>query len=232
MFRIGLTGGIGAGKSTTARRLAALGAVVIDHDRLARDAVAPGSVGLARVVERFGDGVLAADGSLDRAALAARVFGDDGARHALEAIIHPEVRRLAAERQAAAVAADPAVVVVHDIPLLVETGQAGDFELLIAVHAPAAVRLRRLVGGRGLSPEQARARIEAQADDATRLAAADVVLDGSGTEAELATQIDALWQRLTTQAAATQAAATQAAATRAAATRAAAGHGSGSVTSA
>ena len=220
MFRIGLTGGIGAGKSTTARRLAALGAVVIDHDRLARDAVAPGSAGLARVVERFGDGVLAPDGSLDRAVLGARVFGDDDARHALEGIVHPEVRRLAAQHQAAAVAADPAAVVVHDIPLLVETGQARDFGLLIVVHAPAELRLARLVEGRGLTPEQARARIAAQADDATHLAAADVVLDGSGTEASLHAQVDALWPRLAA-AAATEAADTAAEETTAADTLAA-----------
>lgn len=201
MFCIGLTGGIGAGKSTTARRLAALGAVVIDHDQLARDAVAPGSVGLEQVAERFGDGVLAADGSLDRVALGARVFGDDDARRALERIVHPEVRRLAAEKQAAAVTADPAAVVVHDIPLLVETGQADAFALLIVVHAPAELRLRRLVAGRGLTAEQARARIAAQADDATRIAAADVILDGSGTEGDLNAQVDALWERLAEEAA-------------------------------
>ncbi len=202
MFAIGLTGGIAAGKSVASRRLAELGAVVIDHDVLARDAVAPGSVGLERVVERFGAGVLSDDGGLNRPALGALVFGDDDARRALESIIHPEVRRLAAERQAAAVTADPAAVVVHDIPLLVETGQANAFALLVVVHAPAEQRARRLVATRGLTEGEARARIAAQADDAARLAAADVVLDGTGSDDDLRAQVDELWNRLAAEAAA------------------------------
>ncbi len=196
MFRIGLTGGIAAGKSVVARRLGELGAVVIDHDQLAREAVAPGSVGLEEVVEAFGEGVLAPDGSLDRPALGAVVFADDVARARLEGIIHPEVRRLSAEREAAAGAADPAAVVVHDIPLLVETGQADHFHLLVVVHTSADQRVRRLVERRGLPETDARARVAAQASDEERLAAADVTLDGSGSEAELRAQVDELWERV------------------------------------
>ena len=196
MFRIGLTGGIAAGKSVVSRRLDELGAVVVDHDVLAREAVAPGSVGLAEVVEAFGDRVLADDGSLDRAALGRVVFGDVGARTRLEEIVHPEVRRLAAEREAAAGAADPRAVVVHDIPLLVETGQADRFHLLVVVHAPAAQRVARLVTGRSMTEDEARSRVAAQADDDERLAVADVVLDGTGTEDDLRARVDALWARV------------------------------------
>lgn len=196
MFRIGLTGGIAAGKSVVSHRLDELGAVVVDHDVLAREAVAPGSVGLAEVVEEFGDRVLADDGSLDRAALGRVVFGDVGARTRLEEIVHPEVRRLAAEREAAAGAADPRAVVVHDIPLLVETGQADRFHLLVVVHAPAAQRVARLVTGRSMTEDEARSRVAAQADDDERLAVADVVLDGTGTEDDLRARVDALWTRV------------------------------------
>ena len=196
MFRIGLTGGIAAGKSVAATRLAELGAVVIDHDLLAREAVAPGSVGLAEVVEAFGDVVLTPDGSLDRPGLGALVFADDDARTRLNDIVHPEVRRLSAEREAWAAAADPAAVVVHDIPLLVETGLAGNFHLLVVVHTPVEQRVRRLVEARGLSEDAARSRIVAQATDEERLAAADVTLDGSGEEDDLRAQVDTLWQRV------------------------------------
>lgn len=201
MFRIGLTGGIAAGKSVATARLAELGAVVIDHDLLAREAVAPGSVGLAEIVEAFGDTALAPDGSLDRPGLGALVFADDAARRRLNDIVHPEVRRLSAEREAMAGAADPAVVVVHDIPLLVETGQSESFHLVVVVHTPAQLRIRRLVEGRGLSEEAARARIAAQASDEDRLAAADITLDGSGSEADLRAQVDTLWRRAADEAA-------------------------------
>lgn len=196
MFRIGLTGGIAAGKSVATVRLAELGAVVVDHDVLAREAVAPGSVGLAEIVEAFGPGILTPDGSLDRPALGALVFADAAARSRLNDIVHPEVRRLSAEREAMAGAADPAAVVVHDIPLLVETGQAEHFHLVVVVHTPAEQRVRRLVEGRGLSEDAARARIAAQAGDDERLAAADVTLDGSGSEDDLRSQVDTLWQRV------------------------------------
>ncbi|WP_418276970.1 dephospho-CoA kinase [Isoptericola jiangsuensis] len=196
MFRIGLTGGIASGKSVAARRFGERGAVVLDHDVLAREVVAPGTVGLEQVVEAFGRSVLLADGSLDRPALGRRVFGDDDARARLEGIIHPEVRRLSAEREAAAAAAVPDAVVVHDIPLLVETGQVGGFHLLVVVHAPADLRVRRLVQGRDLAPEDARARLRAQASDDERLQVADVVLDGSGSVADLNRQVDDLWVRV------------------------------------
>lgn len=196
MFRMGLTGGIAAGKSVAARRLAELGAVVIDHDVLAREAVAPGSVGLGEVVDAFGRGVLADDGSLDRPALGREVFDDRAARARLEGIVHPEVRRLAAEREAAAGAADPRAVVVHDVPLLVETGQADRFHLLVVVDAPAAQRVARIVAERALTSAEARSRVEAQASDDERLAVADVVLDGTGTPQELRDQVDALWERV------------------------------------
>ncbi|MFV2142832.1 MULTISPECIES: dephospho-CoA kinase [Isoptericola] len=199
MFRIGLTGGIAAGKSVVSRRLDELGAVVIDHDVLAREAVAPGSVGLAEVVEEFGDQVLADDGALDRPALGRVVFGDTRARTRLEGIVHPQVRRLAAEREAAAGAADPRAVVVHDVPLLVETGQADRFHLLAVVDAPAAQRVERLVTGRSMTEAEARSRVSAQADDGERLAVADVVLDGTGTEDGLRAQVDELWSRVTTE---------------------------------
>ena len=198
MFHIGLTGGIAAGKSVALARFAELGAVVIDYDALARDAVAPGSVGLDEVVEVFGTDVLTADGTLDRPALARIVFADDAARERLNAVVHPEVRRLAAEREAAAAAADPRAVVVHDIPLLVETGDPARFHLVVVVHAPADVRAARL-GARGLDPVEASARIAAQADDDARLAVADVTLDGTGTPDALRDQVDDLWARVCTE---------------------------------
>lgn len=196
MFRIGLTGGIAAGKSVATARLAELGALVVDHDQLAREAVAPGSVGLAEIVAAFGADILAPDGSLDRPALGALVFADAAARSRLNDIVHPEVRRLSAEREARAAAADPAAVVVHDIPLLVETGQAGHFHLVVVVHTPAEQRVRRLVEVRGLSEDAARSRLASQAADDERLAVADFTLDGSGSEDDLRSQVDTLWQRV------------------------------------
>lgn len=196
MQRIGLTGGIAAGKSVAAQRLVERGAVVLDYDVLSRDAVAPGSPGLAEVVEAFGDGVLAPDGTLDRPGLAAVVFADESARARLNGIVHPVVRRLAAEREAAAAAADPGAVVVHDVPLLVESGYADAFHLVVLVQAPAVLRVERLVRTRGMDRTEAERRIAAQAPDEDRLAVADVVLDGSGAPDELREQVDALWDRL------------------------------------
>ena len=196
MQRIGLTGGIAAGKSVAARRFAERGAVVVDADVLARQAVAPGSAGLDEVVAEFGPGVLDAAGDLDRAALGRIVFADAGARARLDAIVHPVVRRLAAEQEAAAAALDPGAVVVHDIPLLVETGQAEDFHVVVVVHAPAVLRVERLVRLRGMDRADALARVAAQARDEARLAVADVVLDGAGSDADLERQVDALWERL------------------------------------
>ena len=196
MQRIGLTGGIAAGKSVAARRFIELGAVLVDADALAREVVAPGTLGLEQVVDAFGTDVVGPDGSLDRSALATRVFDDPEARHRLEALVHPQVRRLAAEREAAAAALDRDAVVVHDIPLLVETGQADAFGMVVLVHAPEELRLDRLVNGRGMPEPEARARVAAQASDDERLAVADVVLDGTGTDQNLRDQVDRLWARL------------------------------------
>ena len=196
MIRIGLTGGIAAGKSVAASRFAELGAVVIDHDILAREVVAPGTVGLDRVVETFGDEVLDTSGALDRDALGHIVFGNHEALGQLNAIVHPEITRLAAEREAAAGAADSGAVVVHDIPLLVETGQQDAFHILVVVDAPADLRIQRLVENRGLTLPQARQRVAVQATDSARREAADVIVSGSGTEDELRAAVDALWARL------------------------------------
>ena len=189
MLRIGLTGGIGSGKSTVARLLAERGAHVVDSDVLAREVVEPGTAGLASVVAAFGDGVLTADGALDRPALAAVVFGDPSARARLDGIVHPLVRARAVELVSAL--PDDAVV-VQDIPLLVETGQAGAFDLVLVVEADLAARVARLVA-RGLAEADARARLAAQATDEQRRAVADVVLDNSGTPEELAERVDRFW---------------------------------------
>lgn len=193
MLRVGLTGGIGAGKSEVSRRLAARGAVVIDADVLAREVVAPGTDGLTEVVAAFGPDVLSADGSLDRPALGARVFGDDEARRRLERVVHPRVRARAAELEAQA-GAD--AVVVHDIPLLVETGRARDFDVVVVVDAPDEVRVRRLAAGRGMSGDEARRRIASQAGRDERLAAADHVIVNDGDLPALDAAVDALWRRL------------------------------------
>lgn len=197
MLRIGLTGGIGAGKSVASARLAELGAVVIDYDALAKEVVAPGTVGLDAIVEEFGPQMLAANGSLDRVRLGRLVFADPLALVRLNAVVHPQVRRVAAEREAAAAMADARAVVVHDIPLLAESEDIERFHLVVVVDTPVEVRVRRLVEGRGLSDADARARIAAQADDAARLAIADVTLDGSGEPVFLREQVDALWRRIT-----------------------------------
>jgi dephospho-CoA kinase len=189
MLRIGLTGGIGSGKSTVARLRAGRGAHVVDADVLAREVVEPGTPGLAAVVDAFGTGVLTADGVLDRPALAGVVFGNADARARLDGIVHPLVRERARER----ISALPAdAVVVQDIPLLVETGQAGSFDLVLVVEADVDVRVARLVQ-RGLSEADARARIAAQATDEQRRTVADVVLHNSGTPEDLAEQVDRFW---------------------------------------
>jgi dephospho-CoA kinase len=196
VLRVGLTGGIGSGKSEVARRLASYGAVIIDADRLAREVVEPGTDGLAAVVDAFGDEVLAPDGSLDRPALGRIVFVDETARRRLEAIIHPRVRARAGELERAAVAADPDAIVVHDIPLLVETGQAAGFDAVIVVDAPEEVQVDRLTRIRGISPDDARARVAAQVSRAERRAAASVVLDNSGALTALDAQVKRLWEWL------------------------------------
>jgi dephospho-CoA kinase len=189
VLRIGLTGGIGSGKSTVAGLLAARGARIVDADRIAREVVEPGTPGLEAVAAAFGPGVLTPDGALDRPALAAVVFADAEARRRLDGIVHPLVRARAAEVVAAA---PPDAVVVQDVPLLVETGQAGSYDLVLVVEADLDTRVRRLVG-RGVSEEDARARIAAQATDDQRRAVADVVLDNSGTVEELEAQVERFW---------------------------------------
>lgn len=196
MTLIGLTGGIASGKSTIGVRLAELGAVRIDADQLARDAVAPGSPGLARVSERFGEAVLQADGSLDRAALGAQVFSDAAKLADLNAIVHPEVRRLADERISAARAEDPDAVIVYEIPLLVEADRGGDWDLIVVADAPVEQRVARMVSLRGMTEADARRRVANQASDAERRAVADVVIDTSGSEAETLAQVDALWAKV------------------------------------
>lgn len=190
MLRVGLTGGIGAGKSVVARRLAARGATVIDADLLAREVVEPGTPGLAAVVAEFGPGVLTPDGALDRPALGRVVFADDDRRQALNAIVHPLVGRRRGELVAAA---GPDAVVVEDIPLLVENRYEAGFALVMVVHAPEEERLRRLVDDRDMTPADALARLRAQATDEQRRAAADVWIDNSGPLVDTEAAVDALW---------------------------------------
>lgn len=190
-LKIAVTGGIGAGKSTLSARLGALGAVVVDSDRVAREVVAPGTIGLARVAAEFGSGVLSADGSLDRAALAAIVFGDVAARRRLEEITHPLVRQQFDSRLAEAPAD---AIVVNDIPLLVDQRVAAGFHLVIGVHAAPELRIERLVA-RGLAAADARARIDAQIDDHRRAELCDVWLANHGDHGELTTAVDQLWAR-------------------------------------
>lgn len=191
--RVGLTGGVASGKSTVSAILAELGAVVVDADLLAREAVAPGSDGLREVVEAFGSGVLAGDGTLDRPALGAIVFADESRRRVLEAIVHPRVRALGAALEDQA---GPDDLVVHDIPLLVETGQAELFDAVVVVDVPVQLQVDRMVSMRGLSEEDAQARIAAQAAREERLAAATHVIDNTGTLEQLRATVEELYGRL------------------------------------
>jgi dephospho-CoA kinase len=187
---VGLTGGVGAGKSAVSARLAELGAVIVDSDALAREVVLPGTEGLAGVVAAFGDGVLSADGSLDRPALGRLVFADPEARRRLEAIVHPLVRARSGE----IIAGAPSdAVIVNDIPLLVETGMQRLFEMVVVVSASEETRVERL-GGRGMSAADARSRIAAQATDDERAAVADVVIVNDGSLADLHARVDELWR--------------------------------------
>lgn len=197
MKLIALTGGIASGKSTIARRLEEHGAVHIDADVLAREAVAPGSAGLAQIREHFGTDVIAADGSLDRAALGALVFADEQQRKALEAIVHPAVRELAQSRIQAAQQADPHAIIVYDVPLLVEANVDQPFDLVVVAEAPAAVRIARMVNLRNMTRDDAESRIANQASDAQRRALADVIIDTGATIESTLHQADELWRRLT-----------------------------------
>jgi dephospho-CoA kinase len=191
-MRVGLTGGLGAGKSTVAGLLAQHGAIVIDADAIAREVVRVGTLGFAAVVERFGPDIVGADGELDRARLAKIVFADETARNDLNGIVHPLVGRRSAEIMADT---PDGAIVVYDVPLLAEGGLAEGFDLVVVVEAELATRLRRL-DARGLAEADARARIAAQATDEQRRAIADEIVHNDGTQQELADQIRDLWPRL------------------------------------
>jgi dephospho-CoA kinase len=194
MLLVGLTGGIGSGKSTVAGMLEELGAVVFDADVLARQAVAPGTPGHERVVARFGPNVLAPGGDLDREALASIVFADPAARRDLEAIVHPEVRRMFAEGCERYEGTDE--VVVFSAPLLVETGMHTAFDVLVVVSAPVETQVERLMRERGMSEEAIRARIAAQLPLEAKAEAADVLVDNEGTLEDLRGQVERLWRDL------------------------------------
>lgn len=193
MLRVGLTGGVASGKSTVSALLAGYGAVVIDSDLLAREAVAVGTPGLAAVLIAFGPDVLTDNGELDRPAMGRRVFGDPEARARLEAIVHPRVRARAADLEARA---PTDAVVVHDIPLLVETGQGDQFDEVVVVDVPPDVQVDRLRRDRAMTAEEARSRIAAQSDRQQRLAAADYVIVNDGSREQLRAAVEQLWQDL------------------------------------
>ncbi len=199
MLRVGLTGGIGSGKSEISRRLAAHGAVIIDADVAAREVVAPGTPGLAQVAEAFGPEMLGPDGALDRERLGAIVFRDPALRAKLNAITHPLVREwmTAAERTAAErTGTGKDLIVVHDVPLLAESRRADGFDLVIVVDVPPELQVERLVSQRGMTPDQARARIAAQASRDQRLAIAGVVIDNSGSLDDLDRRVAKVWADL------------------------------------
>ncbi len=194
MLLVGLTGGIGAGKSTVGRMLADRGAVVFDADQLARAAIEPGTPGYQAIIDRFGAIVVGPDGSVDREVLADLVFGDEQARRDLEAIIHPEVGRLFAESAARYRSTDR--VVVYDIPLLVERGLQDLVDLVVVVEAPEEVRLARLAADRGMAERSARDRMAAQASDEDRAGVADVILNNASDLDALERAVDRLWEDL------------------------------------
>jgi dephospho-CoA kinase len=193
---VGLTGGIGSGKSTVARLLERRGAAVIDADQLARDAVAKGTPGFDRVVDAFGRGVVTPDGDLDRSALANRIFSDPAQKAALEAIVHPEVARRFSDQVEAFRATDR--IVVYVTPLLVELGLAPAFDVVVVVTASPHLRVSRVASDRGLSPDEVRGRLAVQATDEQRAEVADVLIDNDGSLAELEPQVDRLWRDLQT----------------------------------
>ncbi|GGR93058.1 dephospho-CoA kinase [Streptomyces aureoverticillatus] len=196
MLKVGLTGGIGAGKSEVSRLLVERGAVLVDADRIAREVVAPGTQGLAAVVEAFGEEVLAADGSLDRPKLGAIVFADPAKLAALNAIVHPLVGARSAELERAAAEAAEDTVVVHDVPLLAENGLAPLYDVVVVVDATPETQLDRLVRLRGMTEDDARARMAAQATREKRLEIADIVIDNDGALERLAPRVDEVWREL------------------------------------
>jgi dephospho-CoA kinase len=191
--RVGLTGGVASGKSTVGAFLRELGAVVIDSDQLAREVVEPGTPGLAAVAREFGDTVLTEDGALDRAALGGVVFADQDARRRLEGILHPLIRARAAEIEAAA---EPGALVVHDIPLLVETGQAGSFDAVLVVDVPVQTQVERLLRERGWTRADAEARVAAQADRQQRREVATYLIDNTGTREDLRERVAEVFAQL------------------------------------
>jgi dephospho-CoA kinase len=193
VLRVGLTGGIGSGKSEVSRRLAARGAVLIDADQISRQMVEPGTSGLAEIVTEFGPDVLLPDGSLNRPRLGEIIFGDPARREKLNAIIHPRVRARSQELEDAA---EESAIVVQDVPLLTENNLVSLFDLVVVVDVPTRIQLDRLVKNRDMTREQAKSRIEAQASRADRLAIASIVIDNSGSLAELDRQVGDLWTEL------------------------------------
>lgn len=200
MLKVGLTGGIGAGKSEVSRLLAGYGAVIVDADRIAREVVEPGTPGLAAVVEAFGESVLTAEGALDRPKLGAIVFSDPEKLRTLNAIVHPLVGARSAALEGAA-GAD--AIVVHDVPLLAENGLAPLYDLVVVVDASPQTQLARLTGPRGMAEEEARARMAAQATREQRLKVATLVIDNDGPLEALAPQVRKVWETLTERAATT-----------------------------
>ncbi|MFC9296179.1 dephospho-CoA kinase [Streptomyces sp. NPDC057011] len=198
MLKVGLTGGIGAGKSEVSRLLAGYGAVIVDADRIAREVVEPGTPGLAAVVAAFGEAVLTAEGALDRPKLGSIVFADPEKLRTLNAIVHPLVGARSAELEAAA-GAD--AIVVHDVPLLTENGLAPLYDLVVVVDAAPGTQLARLTALRGMAEEEARARMAAQATREQRLAVATLVIDNDGPLEALEPQVRGVWEELTARAA-------------------------------
>ncbi|MEV8402898.1 dephospho-CoA kinase [Streptomyces niveus] len=199
MLKVGLTGGIGAGKSEVSRLLVSYGAVLVDADKIAREVVEPGTPGLDAVVDAFGPGVLTADGRLDRPKLGALVFADDDKRATLNAIVHPLVRARSVELESAAGEED---IVVHDVPLLVESELTGLYDMVVVVDASPGTQLDRLVRLRGMAESEARSRMAAQATRERRTAAADLVIDNDGPLEKLEPQVRAVWEQLVERAAA------------------------------
>ncbi|SIO85411.1 dephospho-CoA kinase [Nocardiopsis sp. JB363] len=195
MLKVGLTGGIGSGKSAVSAALAGYGAVVVDADAIAREVVEPGTPGLSEIIAEFGEGVLTPDGRLDRPRLGELVFADEARLARLNAIVHPKVGERSGRLMEEAVASD-AEVVVYDVPLLVENGLESLYDVVVVVDTPDEVRVERVSGDRGMPREQVRARMAAQADRETRLAAADFVVDNSGTREDLSDRVAELWREL------------------------------------
>jgi len=193
MLKIGLTGGIGAGKSEVSKRLAAYGAIVIDADLISREVVAPGTSGLAEITEAFGPGVLGPGGTLDRAALGDVVFADEKKLAKLNSIVHPRVGTRMRELEDSAGAS---AIVVHDVPLIAENDLAGGYDLVVVVDVPPRLQVDRLIRYRGMTREQAMSRMAAQASREQRLSIADIVVDNSGSLAELDRQVGELWGEL------------------------------------